>query len=121
MTYISIRSAFATRENYLSDDFTAPMTWTGEVEGVNLDTVYRFFNRVDEADSARLAALGYRLPSLSVGDLVTIGTATFQVVNLGFEPVAVPSPCGYCRRCSLHDDPGGCLEVERWEREQVGA
>lgn len=31
------------------------------------------------------------------------------------------SPCGYCRRCSLHDDPGGCLEVEAYERELVAA
>lgn len=29
----------------------------------------------------------------------------------------IPEPCGYCRRCAIHDDPGGCLEVERWERE----
>jgi hypothetical protein len=28
-----------------------------------------------------------------------------------------PLPCGYCRRCLLHDDPGGCLVVEAWERE----
>lgn len=26
-------------------------------------------------------------------------------------------PCGYCRRCAIHDDPAGCLEVEKWERE----
>ena len=25
--------------------------------------------------------------------------------------------CGYCRRCAIHDDPGGCLTVEQWERE----
>lgn len=27
------------------------------------------------------------------------------------------APCGYCRRCAIHDDPGGCLEVERYVRE----
>jgi hypothetical protein len=32
-----------------------------------------------------------------------------------------PAPCGYCRRCLLHDDPAGCLEVERWERENTSA
>jgi len=26
------------------------------------------------------------------------------------------APCGYCRRCAIHDDPGGCLEVERADR-----
>ena len=30
-------------------------------------------------------------------------------------------PCGWCRRCAIHDDPGGCLEVERWERENPEA
>lgn len=25
-------------------------------------------------------------------------------------------PCGYCRRCAVHDDPGGCLEVEKYQR-----
>lgn len=32
----------------------------------------------------------------------------------------VPSifhPCGWCRRCALHDDPGGCLTVEEYERD----
>ena len=31
------------------------------------------------------------------------------------------APCGYCRRCAIHDDPGGCLEVEAYERELVAA
>lgn len=26
-----------------------------------------------------------------------------------------PAPCGYCRRCAIHDDPGGCLTVQEWE------
>jgi hypothetical protein len=32
----------------------------------------------------------------------------------------VPSifhPCGWCRRCALHDDPGACLTVEEYERD----
>lgn len=37
------------------------------------------------------------------------------------ETPAPPAPCGYCRRCALHDDPGGCLEVERWARENPAA
>jgi hypothetical protein len=28
-----------------------------------------------------------------------------------------PSENCYCRRCLLHDDPGGCLEVQAYERE----
>ena len=26
------------------------------------------------------------------------------------------APCGYCRRCAIHDDPGGCLTSEAEER-----
>lgn len=25
------------------------------------------------------------------------------------------APCGYCRRCAIHDDPGGCTTVSAWE------
>jgi hypothetical protein len=33
------------------------------------------------------------------------------------------TPCGHCRRCAIHDDPAGCLEVEAFERglEAIGA
>lgn len=28
-------------------------------------------------------------------------------------------PCGYCRRCEIHDDPGGCLTVSQYVREHT--
>ena|SRR5437763_7263472 len=77
-------------------------TWSGEVEvnmnlsdEVILDLIYRMFNRVDEADLDRMEALGYELPSLSMGDFVTLhgGAAhtwgeehprTYQVAAIGF-------------------------------------
>lgn len=31
------------------------------------------------------------------------------------------TPCGYCRRCSLHDDPGGCIEVYHYEIELLAS
>lgn len=31
------------------------------------------------------------------------------------------NPCGYCRRCAIHDDPGGCLEVSCYERELIAS
>lgn len=31
------------------------------------------------------------------------------------------APCGYCRRCAIHDDPGGCLVVEDYERELLAS
>lgn len=44
---------------------------------------------------------------------------TETVVAEGYpEP---PAPCGYCRRCAIHDDPGGCLTVEQWERDNPEA
>lgn len=27
------------------------------------------------------------------------------------------TPCGWCRRCAIHDDPGGCLTVEAYIRD----
>lgn len=29
------------------------------------------------------------------------------------------APCGYCRRCAIHDDPGGCLTVEHYVRDTI--
>lgn len=34
---------------------------------------------------------------------------------------SIPEPCGYCRRCAVHNDPAGCLTVEAWERENPEA
>lgn len=28
-------------------------------------------------------------------------------------------PCGFCRRCAIHDDPGGCLTVSEYVRQQT--
>lgn len=71
------------------------ITWTGEVDidpsGQAVDAVnellFRAFNRVEDRDDARLADLGYFLPSLSVGDLVHWGGYTYRVAGMGFEPM----------------------------------
>lgn len=69
-------------------------TWEGNVpdpehhsEAAVLEYLFRFFNRVDEGDAARLELMGYRLPSLSVDDTVTSGGRTFRVAPLGWEEV----------------------------------
>ena len=81
-------------------------TWSGDVElsrsrsaEENLEIVYRLFNRVDEGDHAKMAALGYMLPSLSMGDFVTLHLdamgpkgpitepRTWQVASVGFTEV----------------------------------
>lgn len=72
---VRIVSVFA-----LVDPTRDSFTWEGEVEisdeyrdapGFEVcERLYRIFNRVDEHDGPRLEAIGYRLPSMSVGDLV---------------------------------------------------
>jgi hypothetical protein len=119
--FVSIQSALATRRAYAEDDFTIPYLWMRDIPfDITLDNVFRFFNRVEYSDADRLDAIGYNLPSLSVDDLVTIGSDTYKVASCGFEKVDPPAPCGYCRRCRK-DDTGGCLTVEAWVREQFDA
>lgn len=68
--------------------------WEGEVkidvpaEGSpqeKLDRLFRFFNRVDEADVVRLEEIGFRQPSMSMGDLVELDGETWTVAAFGFE------------------------------------
>lgn len=73
-------------------------TWTGEIPGTfedgSLDVIFRLFNRVEEGDAERLEAWGYTLPSLSVGDRVTVAGQRFVVMPIGFEeePVGAAMP-----------------------------
>lgn len=81
-------------------------TWRGECpvghSGHNLETlerIYRFFNRVDEGDHEAMEAVGYTMPSLSMGDFVTLHLHengpkgpverpfTWRVASVGFEEV----------------------------------
>ena len=78
--------------------------WTGTIEPSDLvrlgmsqgqattddavnSALFRFFNRVDEADTDRLHDIGYELPSLSVGDLLTWGSKTWRVAGMGFDAI----------------------------------
>lgn len=71
--------------------------WRGEVrvdrddeQGV-LDLLFRYFNVVDDIDRVRLIENGYELPSLSVGDYITIhgaeGPVTYRVAVVGFKKI----------------------------------
>ena len=84
-------------------------TWRGEIPnellghgnaGQNtLEQIFRLLNRVEQDDTDRMQRWGYELPSLSVGDFVTLhlnGTGiagpitepiTFRVKSTGFEQV----------------------------------
>ena len=76
------------------------MSWTGTIPlsllGVStqdLDSnpqavngrLWRLFNPVEPADSQLLGSLGYRLPSLSAGDLIAWEGVTWRAATLGFE------------------------------------
>lgn len=71
--------------------------WEGEIPPPAdaeraLEYVFRYFNRVDEGDGERLEALGYRLPSLGVGDLVTIDDGPrYRCASLGWERADEPT------------------------------
>lgn len=57
-----------------TEDGSSP-TWLGVVPDSDPEAIFRYFNRVDAEDAARLRDAGYLLPSLSVGDVISY-TAT---------------------------------------------
>ena len=66
--------------------------WEGTIrvpEGASasaiLDIVFRLFNRVDDDDVQRLRYIGYNLPSLTAGDLVTFAGNTWRCASVGWE------------------------------------
>jgi hypothetical protein len=72
-------------------------TWEGDVppapEGMTvLEHVFRYFNRVDQADIDRLDELDYQLPSLSVSDVVTIDDGPrWRCAGVGWELADEPT------------------------------
>lgn len=90
VTIVSIMAALAGADE---------IAWSGDVDLDELDdnpppadweintALFRFFNRVDDEDGPRLAEIGYRLPSLSVGDLIHRERETYRVAGLGFERI----------------------------------
>jgi hypothetical protein len=88
---VRIESALAARwneEREIGED-GRPDTWEGEVPQMGPEEIFRFFNRVDKPDSDRLAGLGYELPSMSVGDIITIdGMLQYRVDPVGFTRVS---------------------------------
>lgn len=66
-------------------------SWTGDApisrfkaDWEKLEAIFRFFNRVDDGDHERMAAVGYLLPSLSVGDKVLMAGQWWDVAVAGF-------------------------------------
>jgi len=48
------------------------------------------------------------------------GNEMSAVTKIEIDPAKL-TPCGYCRRCAIHDDPGGCLEVFAHEQELLAS
>lgn len=86
---IEIYSKMADTPEYRIETGGRPATWQGELDDLrDLEDAFRYFNRVDEADCERLERIGYKLPSLSVGDIVTVDGNPHVVASMGFAPIS---------------------------------
>lgn len=101
MTHVRIESAMAADINMRLTGVPVPyeeITWEGEVDlrpfmrpgaeatsAALLEAVFRAFNRVEIEDNDRLEEIGYRLPSLSVGDAVEINGDRWRCKSVGWE------------------------------------
>jgi hypothetical protein len=87
--HITIDSHWGQIANGRGDDVET--TWTGTVEAPSmtedgtLEWLFGYFNRVEPADSGRLDFHGYRLPSLSTRDRITVNGVMYEVKPMGFE------------------------------------
>ena len=84
----------------LADPNATEFMWEGNVDlgfsghvAQTNERIYRYFNRVDDADAVRLGERAYFLPSLSPGDIVVwVGdedahSRMFLVDGLGFTAI----------------------------------
>jgi hypothetical protein len=102
-TRIIIRSTIAQEANAATPDdqprpFTSGHRWQGivpvegETDDERLESIFRSFNRVTLLDAEWLELVGYRLPSLSVRDQITLDAGTdvertYEVGSVGFVEV----------------------------------
>lgn len=85
---IEIYSKMADCPEYRIETGGRGPTWEGELDDLrDLEDAFRYFNRVDDADCERLERIGYCLPSLSVGDIVTVDGNPHVVASVGFKPI----------------------------------
>ena len=70
-----------------------------------LDEIFRYFNRVDEADAKRLERHRYTLPSLSAGDVVCLDA-----------PDTRPQMFVCGRGCQWHEVWPGMGLASTWDR-----
>lgn len=79
---LAVCSLCRSREQY--DEGICVESGHHDTDEMILDRIFRFFNRVDEGDHERMKAVGYMLPSLSVGDLISFNHVTYRVDRIGF-------------------------------------
>ena len=99
--YVHVESAMAKQRNEAlrevaettGKDFKpGAEEWSGYIPEVeNLEEIFRFFNRVEYGDGERLEEIGYDLPSLSVGDIVTWNGKRRRVEPVGWVEIGEPS------------------------------
>lgn len=83
--------------------------WTGEVSDEKgtpeqiLEKLFRAFNRVDDVDCRRLASWGYKLPSLSSGDVVTLKGKHYLCASAGWKELTPEQYAEFKAQC--HDNP----------------
>lgn len=95
MLEVTIFSAGAARANDAEPGAYPTTTWTGLVQDPAPEALFRAFNRVDDSDVVRLRDIGYRLPSLSVGDLLRVGGNVWRVAGTGFKDMGSDT-CDEC-------------------------
>jgi hypothetical protein len=74
-TRITIESTNARETEEHIPSWSGLVNFSSEDLGTILEETFRRFNRVSQEDVDYLDAIGYELPSLSVGDMVTVRTA----------------------------------------------
>ncbi len=84
--------------------------WQGELELPEddqeaLTRISRLFSRVNEEDITRLEEIGYRLPSISVGDRVDLDNERYWANDVGWTSAWIEIPA-YARMISSMK-PGG--------------
>lgn len=84
MTRVTIYSHMAALVNESAPREYPTTMWSGSLQTDDLDVLFRAFNRVDDADVGRLERIGYRLPSLSSGDLVRVGAQLWRCAPVGW-------------------------------------
>lgn len=70
-------------------------TFNGQVDTDDLDKIFRMFNLVDDADAVRLHKMGYRLPSMSAGDIVWLDDQPYICASTGWDKLSNAQAAAY--------------------------